>query len=317
MDSIEKIKDNQFNYLTQQYISFHYFLSSSLFLRNHSVQFLNACPKLLFSEEKFHINFNDVNYLHSDHTCKNLLDLGEIFKKKSLPFFFDDITKKKHLCACQPPQFITNYTSNEVELLKMEVNKQLSNPLELQGYVLIKDSFQDCTQYKRNHFSLYFTLLVAECLRSLAILLSPFIWRKNKRLSWDTECPQYKYTIDSIEQAYSYISLCLQQNKKQLEDFEKKKFIFMIATIKDSTIRLGISSDILYPQDSKGHLALRYLENNYLVLSDAYAITLHINENGLDDEQLWNPVLLSTIKNSKNTFNHNHFYFIAQNWLQE
>lgn len=160
---------------------------------------------------------------------------------------------------------------------------------------------------------IYAMFLAGECIRSVAILLHPFL--SNPEIScitWDLQNSQLEHILYHLEDAFLKLSKLGVHCQDKLTSNAQIEMITTIATLKDSTIRLGLAVGILYPLNKYKELTQNLLMNKYILTSEVYAICNYLYKNGLfesvSNENIWTKEFLCKTKQHTNSSDHCVFY---------
>lgn len=295
------------------------------------VQFLNCCSKLLFYKDEFNCswNENDVAQQINKAECLNLQDIG-------MEFLCDSSSMKKvnsgkiFLKAKQPIRCTHLYIGDDVIRIKKHVRRYIcekhQNTLTAyDGIMLIPEYMKLLTknnieEYQHIHlkecidnWSVYALVLAAECIRSISILLYPYLFsKKDTLLAWDMSCVQLQHKLSHLEHSLQLLRTL--KDQQAISSTDKKRLISIISSEKDSTIRLGLCIDVLEPLDKYGDVTWHIMNNRYMFKSDVYALLKYLEmkevnqESVMFDPNFWKTNMILNIKNSTNNLNHICFY---------
>ena len=318
-------------------------------------QFLNTCSNMLFFKENFDCDWEEstiskhvYKYLNkstqkldmNDTMCVNLFTLGKAFADGVCYQRKNDRSKYKPvLLKPQQPLWCSNfYMFDDVVKLKCQVQQHLMklSTKKLHNYLQIYDGCTLIPEYLDliipenenmseipldqcvNSWCIYGLILAAECMRTIAVLMYPYIWQSNNSnsLTWDDSNIGFQHKIQQLESVCLELMQLAKTSSITVEG--KKRILSMVAIMKDSTIRLGLGIKILYPLNENKQPISQFMKNKYLELSEVYSICTYINTHKLDEspeklnKTFWTSMSLLKMKNNTNCICHDAFHVMTQ-----
>ena len=314
-------------------------------------QFLSCCSQMIFFKEGFKCMWDESKIAKNGYgkknlrgfrlnqrECINLMTLGKAFvenidlhigefaneftslllspniaSKCDNFYMFDDIVKLKNSVQ----KYLRTFSEEDTEKLKLKVYHGFNL---IPGYMktIVKDKIEyediGLSSCDDNWF-IYALSLAAECIRSIAVLMYPYIWKKDGNfLTWDVNSSQFKYKIYLIE--YVCLELIKLVQGKNVTNDCKQRLLCMLGIMKDTSIRLGLGLNLFSPLDEYKQPVTHFMKNDYLYTSEVYAICTYIKKNSLYEKKLgrefWSTESLLKLKKSKDCFDHLTFHIMSQ-----
>ena len=292
------------------------------------IQFLNTCIDDIFYKDGFNCKWKHSNSKIINN-CTSLLSLKDIIcnNLQARPTR-TDYDKLLRPYMQKPKKYTHLYLGSDIGRLKSGAEKYLNNMNRLDkndddlqiydGHLIIPEYIKvllicdESTELKKfiNSPKLYTLILAGECIRMLFILLYFYLF-STKSIFWDTESIEYAGILNILNCAFNKLDEI--DLSKNLNHIQKKQFISLIALIKDSSIRLAMTLDLLEPLDEYDRPTTYLMENKYLYQSELYAICVfcyYHSDVDLPSDQLefWTCQSLLKIKKTPNWLNHSLFY---------
>lgn len=273
------------------------------------LNYLFTCSELIFFDDYIKCAWDESTFFdtaipkksHYDSRCISLFMLASLLDNSDSGIYIEKNVLNTNLSSTRGNERVQHCIFGNTKELKASVEfhaNYFKNSGRLNEILMVSDGYTLIPQYMKYIYTgiaaagptndllldhctdlwqTYAILLAAECMRALAILFYSFLWKQDtNNIRTEITDTKLKYLLCHIKYAYTKLLNMREENNDKLSNDAKREIVSCIALLKDTTIRVGITTGILHPLNKYGEPLKKILPNKYIILSETFRICNHL-----------------------------------------